>query len=60
VGTPAKESVVLVPWADVLLTLDTADCLALLGNRFYASHVLTPGMFLEWQRATGVLRIKRG
>ena len=47
-------------WADVLLTLDTADFVALLGNRFYALHVLTPGMFLEWQRATGVLRIERG
>ena len=46
-------------WADVLLTLDTADFIALLGNRFYALHVLTPGMFLEWQRATGVLRISR-
>lgn len=47
-------------WADVLLTLDTADFVALLGKRFYALHVLTPGMFLEWQRATGVLRIERG
>jgi len=42
-------------WADVLLTLDAADFLTLLGNRFYALHVLTPGMFLEWQRATGQL-----
>lgn len=47
-------------WADVLLTLDTADFLALLGNRFYALHVLTPGMFLEWRRATGALRIEHG
>lgn len=47
-------------WADVLLTLDTADFIALLGNSFYALHVLTPGMFLEWQRATGILRISRG
>jgi hypothetical protein len=47
-------------WADVLLTLDTADFIALLGNSFYALHVLTPGMFLEWQRATGMLRISRG
>jgi hypothetical protein len=44
-------------WADVLLTLDTADFLTLLGNRFYALQVLTPGMFLEWQRATGELRL---
>ena len=44
-------------WADVLLTLDTADFLDLLGNRFYALQVLTPGMFLEWQRATGELRL---
>jgi hypothetical protein len=44
-------------WADVLLTLDTADFLTLLGNRFYALRVLTPGMFLEWQRATGGLRM---
>lgn len=43
-------------WADVLLTLDTADFLCLLGDRFYALHVLTPGLFLEWQRATGELR----
>lgn len=44
-------------WADVLLTLDTADFLALLGDRFYALQVLTPGMFLELQRATGELRL---
>jgi hypothetical protein len=37
--------------------LDTADFLTLLGNRFYALQVLTPGMFLEWQRATGELRL---
>ncbi len=47
-------------WAGVLLTLGTADFVALLGNRFYAIHVLTPGMFLECQRATAVLRIERG
>lgn len=44
-------------WTDVLLTLDTADFLSLLGTMFYSLHVLTPGMFLEWQRATGELRI---
>lgn len=47
-------------WADVLLTLDKADFLTLLGNRFYALHVLTPGMFLEWQRATGQLGLADG
>lgn len=47
-------------WADVLLTLDTADFLTLLGNRFYALHVLSPGMFLEWQRATGRLLLEDG
>lgn len=45
-------------WADVLLTLDTADFLTLLGNRFYALHVLSPGMLLEWQRATGRLLLE--
>jgi len=45
-------------WTDVLLTLDTADFLTLLGNRFYALQVLTPGMFLEWQRAIGELRLE--
>jgi predicted nucleic acid-binding protein len=44
-------------WADVLLTLDTADFLGLLGSTFYALQVLTPGMFLEWQRAAGKLRL---
>jgi len=44
-------------WADVLLTLDTADFLGLPGNNFYALQVLTPGMFLEWQRAAGKLRL---
>ena len=47
-------------WADVLLTLDTADFLTLLGNRFYSLHVLTPGMFLEWQRAAGGFRLADG
>ncbi len=56
----AKDRPVLLTaaaWADVLLTLDTADLLTLLGDRFYALQVLTPGMFLEWQRATGELRL---
>ena len=44
-------------WADVLLTLDTADFLGLLGSNFYSLQVLTPGMFLEWQRAAGELRL---
>lgn len=40
-------------WADVLLTLDTADFVSLLGRSFYALQVLTPGMFLEWHRSQG-------
>lgn len=43
-------------WSDVLLTLDTADFVSLLGTSFYALQVLTPGMFLEWQRSKGGLR----
>jgi hypothetical protein len=44
-------------WADVLLTLDTADFLGLLENRFYTLQILTSGMFLQWQRATGEVRL---
>lgn len=43
-------------WADVLLTLDREDFGELLGQSFYGLTVLTPGRFLEQQRAAGRLR----
>ncbi len=43
-------------WSDVLLTLDRVDFGALLGGTFYGLLVLTPGMFLERERAAGRLR----
>lgn len=55
---PAKDRPVLfsaVAWADVLLTLDRDDFGDLIGNSFYGLAVLTPGMFLEKQRASGSL-----
>jgi len=43
-------------WADLLLTLDRGDFGSLIGNSFYDLPVLTPGMFLQRQRETGLLR----
>ena len=43
-------------WADVLLTLDRGDFSALLGKEFYGLVVLTPGAFLERERAVGRLK----
>jgi hypothetical protein len=43
-------------WSEVLLTLDRDDFGALLGGTFYGLSILTPGMFLERERATGRLR----
>lgn len=40
-------------WADVLLTRDTADFTGLLGGSFYGMPVLTPGDFLQRERAAG-------
>ena len=44
-------------WADVLLTLDRADFLDLLGQQFYELRVLTPGIFLAQERAAGRMEI---
>ncbi len=43
-------------WADVLLTHDRADFTGLLGAEFYGLPILTPGTFLERERAAGRLR----
>ncbi len=40
-------------WSEVLLTLDRADFGAMLGTTFYGLPILTPGMFLERERAKG-------
>lgn len=56
VFSPAKDRPILfsaLAWADVLLTLDRADFLELLGQQFYELRVLTPGMFLAQERAAG-------
>jgi predicted nucleic acid-binding protein len=42
-------------WADVLLTLDRADFHSLLGREVYGLAILTPGQFLERERAIGRL-----
>jgi hypothetical protein len=46
-------------WADVLLTLDRADFGKRLNTTFYGLAILTPGMFLERERASGRLRLGR-
>jgi hypothetical protein len=56
---PAKDRPILftaLAWSDVLLTLDRDDFGAMLGGTFYGLSILTPGMFLERQRATGSLQ----
>jgi hypothetical protein len=55
---PAKDRPILftaLAWSDALLTLDRVDFGALLGSTFYGLSVLTPGMFLERERAAGRL-----
>ena len=42
-------------WADVLLTRDTGDFGGMLGRSFYELLVLTPGNFLQRERAAGRL-----
>ena len=57
---PAKDRPILftaLAWSDVLLTLDRNDFGALLGGAFYGLSILTPGMFLEHERAAGRLRM---
>jgi predicted nucleic acid-binding protein len=56
VFSPSKDRPILLSalaWADVLLTLDRADFGELLGRQFYELSVLTPGSFLERERAAG-------
>jgi hypothetical protein len=43
-------------WSEVLITLDRSDFGSLLGGMFYGLPILTPGMFLERERAAGRLR----
>lgn len=55
---PAKDRPIIfsaLAWSDVLLTLDRADFGPMLGKEFYGLSILTPGMFLEQQRAAGRL-----
>jgi predicted nucleic acid-binding protein len=42
-------------WADVLLTLDRADFMNLLGSVCYGMSIMTPSDFLVRERATGRL-----
>jgi hypothetical protein len=52
---PAKDRPILftaLAWSEVLLTLDRSDFGALLGGSFYGLSILTPGMFLERERAS--------
>ncbi len=56
VFSPTKDRPILfsaLAWADVLLTLDRADFSELLGRQFYELGVLTPGNFLDLERAAG-------
>ena len=56
---PAKDRPVLftaAAWAEVLLTLDRGDFGAVMESGFYGLEVLTPGDFLERERAAGRLR----
>jgi len=53
---PAKDRPILfsaLAWAEALLTLDRRDFGALFGGTFYDLLILTPGMFLERERAAG-------
>ena len=56
---PAKDRPILfsaLAWSQVLLTHDRADFGKLFGATFYGLSILTPGMFLESERAAGRLR----
>lgn len=56
VFSPAKDRPILLSalaWADVLLTLDRADFMGLLGQQFYELRLRTPGTFLAEERAAG-------
>jgi predicted nucleic acid-binding protein len=56
---PAKDRPVLftaAAWSDVLLTLDRGDFIPVMGGRFYGLDIVTPGEFLERERAAGRLK----
>jgi hypothetical protein len=56
---PSKDRPVLfgaLAWADVLLTLDRGDFGGLMDKPFYGLQILTPGMFLNQERAAGRLK----
>lgn len=56
---PAKDRPILFSafaWSDILLTLDRNDFGALFGNTFYGLPIMTPGMFLERERAADRLK----
>jgi predicted nucleic acid-binding protein len=56
---PAKDRPVLftaAAWAELLLTLDRSDFGAVMETGFYGLDVLTPGDFLERERAAGRLK----
>jgi hypothetical protein len=56
---PAKDRPILfsaLAWSEVLLTLDREDFGVLVGGTFYGLSILTPGMFLQSERAAGRLR----
>ncbi len=60
VFSPAKDRPILLSalaWADVLLTLDRADFMDLLGQQFYELRLRTPGAFLAEERAAGRARL---
>jgi predicted nucleic acid-binding protein len=55
---PARDRPILftgMAWAEVLLTLDRRDFADLLGGSFYGLAILTPGEFLQRERAAGRL-----
>lgn len=52
--------VTALAWADVLLTLDRADFIHLLGSACYGMPILTPSDFLERERTAGRLRASFG
>jgi hypothetical protein len=55
---PAKDRPILfsaLAWAEVLLTLDRGDFGSLLGRTFYGLAIMTPGAFLQRERAAGRL-----
>ncbi|MBU3666843.1 MAG: hypothetical protein FGM15_13350 [Chthoniobacterales bacterium] len=47
--------VTALAWADVLLTLDRADFINLLGSSCYGMPIMTPSDYLERERAAGRL-----